>query len=114
MSRLASNGIYASEVIITGAESVVIGRKGYVIKSEEFISCCAEQEIAKFQKIHRSADGNRRGCPKNLSLMGPGDDVKLIARLAVTGIAKSGACNRGGNAKWQRSVCARSCVQCPV
>ena len=79
MSRLASNGIYASDVVITGAESVVIGRKGYVIKSEEFISA-AEQEIAKFSKDSSICGWKSAWMPKEFAVDGTGDDVKLISK----------------------------------
>jgi flagella basal body P-ring formation protein FlgA len=83
-SRLASNGIYASEVVITGAESVVIGRKGYVIKSEEFLAA-AEQEIVKLSKDSSICRWKAAWIPKEFAVDGAGDDVKLIARLVSNG-----------------------------
>jgi flagellar basal body P-ring formation protein FlgA len=83
-SRLASNGIYASEVVITGAESVVIGRKGYVFRSEEFLAV-AEQEIAKLSKDSLICRWKTAWIPKEFAVDGTGDDVKLIARLVSNG-----------------------------
>jgi flagellar basal body P-ring formation protein FlgA len=84
MSRLASNGIYASEVVISGAESVAIGRKGYVIKAEEFIDA-AEQEITKFAKDSSICRWKAAWMPKEFAGDGTGDDVKLVSRLAANG-----------------------------
>jgi flagella basal body P-ring formation protein FlgA len=80
MSRLASSGIYASEVVVTGAESVAIGRKGYVIKSEDFIAA-AEHEIARFAKDLPICRWKSAWMPKEFAVDGAGDDVKLIAQV---------------------------------
>ena len=72
MSRLASNGIYASEVVITGAETVVIGRKGYVIKPEDFISAAQSR---KLQNISKDSSICRWKCgwmPKEFAVDGTG------------------------------------------
>jgi flagellar basal body P-ring formation protein FlgA len=82
MSRLASNNIYASEVVISGAESITIGRRGYAIKSEEFIAA-AEQEIAKVSKDSSICRWKAAWIPKEFAGDGAGDDVKLIAKLAA-------------------------------
>jgi hypothetical protein len=84
MSRLASNDIYASEVVVTGAESVVIMRKGYVITSEDFIAA-AEQEIAKLSKDSSICQWKTAWMPKEFTVDGTGDNVKLIARLVSNG-----------------------------
>ena len=84
MSRLASNDLYASEVVISGAESVAIGRKGYVIRSEEFITA-AEQEVAKLSKDSSICRWKAAWMPKEFAVDGTGDDVKLVARLVSDG-----------------------------
>lgn len=84
MSRLASSNLYASEVVLTGAETVTIGRKGYVIKPEEFLAA-AEQEIAKCSKDPSICRWKAAWLPKEFAVDGTGDDVKLIARPVSNG-----------------------------
>lgn len=83
LSRLASNGIYASDVIITGAQTVVIGRKGYLIKPSDFISA-AQEEIAKSSKDSSICGWKCAWLPKEYVVDGSGSDIKLTARL-ITG-----------------------------
>jgi len=84
LSRLASNGIDASQVRITGAEKVRVHQRGSVISGSEFV------EFAKsFLGKNPAAVSIRRaeaiGRPEDLAVVGTRSDVKLVPRLLVTG-----------------------------
>jgi flagella basal body P-ring formation protein FlgA len=81
ISRLASSGIGASDVVLNGAESIVIERKGYVVKSEDFIKA-AQQELEKDPNNSSTRRWMAAWSPKEFTGDGAGDDVKLSARLA--------------------------------
>jgi flagella basal body P-ring formation protein FlgA len=81
MSRLASNGIYAPEVVVIGADSVSVERKGFVIASEDFIRA-AQQEIEKNSKEVSIHGWKPAWLPKEIIADGAGDKVNLAARIA--------------------------------
>lgn len=80
MSRLASNGIAASVISFSGAESVVIERKGYLIKSEDFVKI-AQQELEKDQQ-NSSCRWKVAWQPKEVFVDGTQADTKLAVKLS--------------------------------
>ncbi|MDO8303872.1 MAG: flagellar basal body P-ring formation chaperone FlgA [Sedimentisphaerales bacterium] len=79
MSRLASNGISASEVIVSGADSVIIARKGRVIVSDDFVKV-AQQELAKEPNDVATYRWKAAWPPKEFVVDGAEGDVKLVSR----------------------------------
>ncbi len=78
LSRLASNGIPASSVTITGADQVTVKQRSRVISGEEFI-----EKALEF--LRGNPAGSQRhvlqpvGAPFDLMVAGPAEDIKLAA-----------------------------------
>ena len=80
LSRLASNGIAASEVKLTGAKEVVIRQRGRVIEADRFV----ELAVAHL-KQHPPADSisecSLARKPAELALPGAAETVRLVPRV---------------------------------
>ncbi len=80
LSRLASNGIPASRVTLTGAETITVRQKFQIVHSDQFASVAGS-----FLKDHSPADGYRRWnlvrAPKDLPISGIARSVTFSPRL---------------------------------
>jgi flagella basal body P-ring formation protein FlgA len=83
LNRLASSGIPASQVSLTGAEQVTVQRRHQIITAEEviefadmFLKKCMPASVGRFEPVR---------VPKDLVLAGGSDSVELSARLARGG-----------------------------
>jgi flagella basal body P-ring formation protein FlgA len=83
LSRLASNGIPASKVQLTGADKVIVKQTAQAVSTAQFLQFAREflakslpaQTIAQIEVLH---------APDDLVLIGAGRDVKLTPRVVKT------------------------------
>ena len=84
LSRLACNGVPASEVTLTGAEKMTVRQQQQIIKGSEFV-----ESAMSFLKENPPADSvcqwDPVRIPKDLIIPGAGKDIKLSRRLARGG-----------------------------
>ena len=84
LGRLASSGIDASRVVLSGADRVSVGRKETAVPAEEIVAAAE----ACLGRERPAADGSRwavRRMPPAL-LVPAGDEPRLLARLAPHGV----------------------------
>lgn len=84
LSRLACNGIAASEVTLTGAEEIIVKQQQRVIKSSEFIEA-ASSFLEKNLPDDSICEFKATRMPKDFIVQGECGDVKLSAHLAKSG-----------------------------
>jgi len=84
LSRLACNGVPASEVTLIGAEKMTVRQQQQIIKGSEFV-----ESAMSFLKENPPADSvcqwDPVRIPKDLIIPGAGKDIKLSRRLARGG-----------------------------
>ncbi len=83
LSRLASNGINASEVSLTGAEKIKIRRQQQIIKADEFVELARSflEENLIGQSVCRT---EQISTPRDLAVPTPGKEIKLSPRLELS------------------------------
>ena len=89
LSRLACNGIPASQVTLTGAEKITIKREHKIIKGSEFVEL-ADAFLKENPPSGSVCEWEPIRIPKNLIVPEKSKDIKLIPRLA-----KNAAKNQG-------------------
>ncbi len=80
LGRLASNGIPASKVKLTGAEQLVIRQRGRTIKTSHFVEL-AKAYLAKHPPASAICESQVVRSPEELIFKGAPKDVKLSPRL---------------------------------
>lgn len=80
LSRLASNGIPASRVKLTGAEELVIRQRGQTIKTSDFVEL-AKAYLAKHPPASSICESQVVRSPEELIFKGAPKDIKLTPRL---------------------------------
>jgi len=86
LSRLASNGIPASKVTLTGAEKITINRQQQIIEGTEFVEL-ASSFIKEKSSFARVCQLNPVRTPKALVVPGASRDIELSPRLLGSGTA---------------------------
>lgn len=79
LSRLASGGIKASEVVLSGAESVSVKRREKIVTGQQFIEV-AEAYLGANQRGQPACTWQPLRTPKDVVVPGIGDDIRLLAR----------------------------------
>jgi len=84
LSRLASNGIKSSQVVLTGAQQTLVRSRNQIIKGSELV------ELARSALMEKLAGGSvcrieAVRVPEELPLPADTNDLKLSARLVSTG-----------------------------
>ena len=85
LSRLACNGIPASQVTLTGAEKITVGQQQRIIKGSEFVEL-ASSFLKKNPPAGSVCQMNPIRTPKDLVLPGVSKDIKLSLRLAGSSV----------------------------
>ena len=80
LSRLASNGIGASKVTLTGAEKITVKQQQKVIKGSEFVET-ASSFLMKSLPAGSIFQANPVRIPKDLFVPETSKDIKLVTRL---------------------------------
>lgn len=78
LSRLASNGIAASDVVLTGAEKVKVKQQGQTIKGSDFVEM-AKSLLEKNPPHSSVCQIKALRVPKDLTMPGPYKDIKFTA-----------------------------------
>jgi len=85
LSRLACNGIPLSEVILTGAEKVLVKREHQVIEGSEFIET-ALSFVKKNRHDDSVCDFSSIRTPKDLAIAGLSKNIKLLPCFVKSGV----------------------------
>ena len=85
LGRLASNGIEASDVKLTGAEEVVIKKRGLVLSEKQFVEF-AKAYLAKNPPDKSVCQSLMIQNPKELVLEGAPKNVKFSPRMVATSV----------------------------
>ena len=83
LSRLASNGISASKVMLTGAEKIKVKRQQRIIKGDEFVELARSflEENLVEQSVCRT---DQIGTPKDLAVPTQSKEIKLSPCLELS------------------------------
>jgi flagella basal body P-ring formation protein FlgA len=85
LSRLACNGIPASNVMLTGSEKITVTQQSHTISSSEFISL-ANSFLEKSPVGNSACKWNVIRKPKDFAILQGSKDIKLSSRLVQTGV----------------------------
>lgn len=85
LSRLASNGIPASKVTLTGSEKITVTQQNQTISSSEFVSS-ANSLLEKNPIGNSACKWNLIRKPKDFIAPAGSKDIKLSPRLVQTGV----------------------------
>ena len=89
LGRLASSGITADQVRLTGADAVIVRRQQEIVEVEDFVGI-GREFLRQFASSHSVCEIIPVGQPKDLVLSGQPQDIQLkpeLARGAVRGHA---------------------------
>ncbi len=84
LSRLASQGIPAERVVLTGAETVTVQRRQQIISGDEFVSF-ARLFLQQHPPGASPCDGTAAAKPKDLVLLDEPKNVQLVPRFVDNG-----------------------------
>ncbi len=84
LSRLASSGIPAAQVRLTGAKAVTIRRREKIIRDEDFISV-AKQLLERYPVARRAVETIATNRPKDLVLSEAPTEIELTPKLVQQG-----------------------------
>ena len=85
LSRLASNGIPASKVTLTGSEKITVKQQNHTISSSEFVSL-ANSFLEKNPSSHSARKWNLIRKPKDFIVAEGSKDIRFSPRLVQTGV----------------------------
>lgn len=89
LGRLASSGILASDVQLTGAEKTVISREHRVITGKEFAEA-ASAFLGKNLPMDSICQFDVVRVPNNLTINGAAKDIKMSCKLITAGLKNQG------------------------
>lgn len=84
LSRLASQGIPAEKVVLTGADAVTVRRRQQIISGDEFVSF-ARLFLQQNPPGSSPCDGTASGKPKDLALPDEPKNMQLVPRFVENG-----------------------------
>jgi len=84
LSRLASQGVAAENVVLTGADAVTVRRRQQVISGDEFVSF-ARLFLQQNPPGSSPCDGTAAARPKDLVLPDEPNNMQLVPRFAENG-----------------------------
>ena len=84
LSRLASQGIAAEKVVLTGADAVTVRRRQQVISGDEFVSF-ARLFLQQNPPGSSPCDGTAAAKPKDLALPDEPQNMQLVPRFVENG-----------------------------
>lgn len=84
LSRLASQGIPAEKVVLTGAEAVTVRRRQQIISGDEFVAF-ARLFLQQNPPGSSSCEGTAAAKPKDLALPGEPQNMQLVPRFVENG-----------------------------
>ena len=84
LSRLASQGIPAEKVMLTGADAVTVRRRQQIISGDEFVSF-ARLFLQQNPPGSSPCDGTAVAKPKDLALPGEPQNMQLVPRFVENG-----------------------------
>jgi flagella basal body P-ring formation protein FlgA len=84
LSRLASQGIPAEKVVLSGAQAVTVRRRLQTISGDECVAL-ARSFLRQNPPASSPCDGIATAKPKDLALSGEPEDIQLLPRFAENG-----------------------------
>ena len=84
LSRLASQGISAEEVVLTGADAVTVRRRQQIISGDEFVAF-AQLFLRQNPPDSSPCEGTAAAKPKDLALPNEPQNMQLVPRFVENG-----------------------------
>jgi len=84
LSRLASAGVAAENVVLTGAEAVTVRRRQQIISGDEFVAF-AQLFLRQNPPESSPCEGTAAAKPKDLALAGEPQNMQLVPRFVENG-----------------------------